>query len=73
MRPDFALARNNLGVVLRDLGRGEEAREAFRAAVALDPNLPIGRANLGQALVDAGEAAEGLTHCREAVRLSSLT
>ena len=41
----------------------------LRAAVALDPNLPIGRANLGQALVDRGEVDEGLPHCLEAVRL----
>ena len=63
------MAQNNLGTVLRELGRNEEALEAFRAAVALDPALALARANLGQALIEAGQAEEALEHCQEAVRL----
>ncbi len=55
--------------MLRELGRKDEALEAFRAAVARDPALPLARANLGQALVEAGRAEEALEHCEEAVRL----
>ncbi len=69
MRPDFALARNNLGTSLRELGSLGEALEAYRLAVDLDPKLAVARSNLGQLLVEEGEAEEGLTHCAEAVTL----
>ena len=68
-RPEFALARNNLGTVLRELGRADEALEAFRAAVAVEPALAMAHANLGQALVESSRAEEAIEHCQEAVRL----
>ena len=40
LRPEFAMAQNNLGIVLRELGQTDEALDAFRAAVALDPTSP---------------------------------
>ena len=49
-RPDSALAWTDLGRQLRELGRTEDAEEAYRRAVALKPNDPRAvRALLGLA------------------------
>ena len=69
LRPTFALAQNNLGMLLGELGQQNAALEAFRAAVALDPRLALARATLGQLLVDQGQPDEALPHCQEAIRL----
>ena len=50
LRPNHAQSHNNLGVVLRSLGRDAEAIAEFRRAVALDPANAEARANLAAAL-----------------------
>jgi tetratricopeptide (TPR) repeat protein len=45
-RPDDARGYNNLGAALSRTGRGEEAREAFREALRLDPSHAGARLNL---------------------------
>lgn len=45
--PDKARVWNNYGVALRMEGRVEEAREAYRRALALDPAFAPARKNLG--------------------------
>lgn len=52
-----AVALNNLGAALRDLGRSPEAVDCFKEAVALDAGYVDGQLNLGLALNDVGEAA----------------
>ena len=46
LRPDFAQALNNRGVVLARLGRSQEARREFLLALAVDPGLSDSRKNL---------------------------
>jgi tetratricopeptide (TPR) repeat protein len=41
---------NNLGNVLRDVGRGDEAVATYRRGIALDPRMPELHANLGNEL-----------------------
>lgn len=53
---------------MRAVGKTDEALEAYRAALKLDPALALAHANLGQMLADRGQLPEGLEHCREAVR-----
>ena len=50
-RPGAAAFHNNLGSVLVDCGRIEDAVAAFRLALELDPGSPAARANLLFALV----------------------
>ena len=69
LQPDFAVAQNNLGNVLRDMGKSDEALEEFRRAIEIDPTYPAAQTNLGQMLLDLGQAEEALPHCKEAVRL----
>jgi len=48
--PEFAESWNNLGVILRETGRAEEARSAFQRALQVNPKLPEAVLNLnGQA------------------------
>jgi tetratricopeptide (TPR) repeat protein len=70
LRPDFALAYNNIGGVYRDLEKPDEALAAYREAARLAPTLPLALSNLGQALLEKGERDEAEKYCKEAVRLS---
>lgn len=45
----FAEAWNNLGVLLKESGENQQAQQAFREALRLDPNLAEAALNLGQA------------------------
>jgi tetratricopeptide (TPR) repeat protein len=61
-RTRLAVARNNLGSSLKDLGRVAEAREAYQAAADLDPRLVEAHLNLGICLLDAGEVSAAQRH-----------
>jgi tetratricopeptide (TPR) repeat protein len=50
LRPDFAEAHNNLGLVLLQAGEDEGAIASLREAVRLSPDYADARANLGAAL-----------------------
>jgi tetratricopeptide (TPR) repeat protein len=50
--PQFAESWNNLGVVLKRRGQGEEARAAFQRALQLDPQLHEAAFNLDGATPD---------------------
>ena len=58
-RPDNERAWNHLGLALKNEGRLDEAVEAFRRAVALDPDHAKARYNLGGALFARGDRREG--------------
>jgi len=47
LRPDYAEAHNNLGLVLSRLERADDAAAAFQKAVTLEPALPAALNNLG--------------------------
>ena len=53
---DASRTRNNLGLLLRRLGKNEEALAEFRAAAKADPRYTPAIANLGMALLEAGDA-----------------
>ena len=56
--PQFAESWNNLGVLLKNAGREDEARQAFERALEIDPALAEAALNLGRPQV-AGESAAG--------------
>lgn len=68
LAPDWIDAHINLGVALYQLGRVEEARDQFAAAVQLDPLSGISRYNLGCVLEEQGHIDEAIEHLRRAAR-----
>jgi tetratricopeptide (TPR) repeat protein len=46
--PQFAEGWNNLGVILKEAGKDQEARAAFEKALALDPKMAEAALNLGR-------------------------
>ena len=68
LTPSWIDAHINLGVALYQLGRGEEARAEFLAAVQLDPLNGISRYNLGCVLEEQGDIDEAIEHLRRAAR-----
>ena len=58
LRPNFAEAQNNLGLVLTQVDEDEGAMAAFREAIRIRPNYADAHANLGAALIPTdGEQA----------------
>jgi tetratricopeptide (TPR) repeat protein len=68
LTPGWVDAHINLGVALYQMGRAEEARAEFLAAVELDPLNGISRYNLGCVLEEQGEIDQAIEHLRRAVR-----
>jgi len=68
LAPEWVDAHINLGVALYQMGRVEEARAQFAAAVQLDPLSGISRYNLGCVLEEQGKIDEAIGHLRRAAR-----
>ncbi|MEA1653185.1 tetratricopeptide repeat protein [Nitrospirillum sp. BR 11164] len=65
-----AMPANNLGNVLRQLGRLTEAEAAYRRALAQDPALAAAASNLGALLRDRGDLAGAEAALLHALRLA---
>lgn len=63
-----AMSHVNAGSALRASGRLPEAEAQYRAALALDDDLPEGWSNLGEVLAQQGRLSEGLECVRKAVK-----
>ena len=70
MKPDFAEASSNLGVVQLALGKHAEAAETFRRLLEQDANNPTFHFNLGLALKGLGRLGEARASLEECVRQS---
>jgi len=68
-RAPHAGTSNNLGVVLLEPGRLEDAAAAFRDALLLQQDFAEAHNNLGLALAELGRPDEAADHYRQAVRL----
>jgi tetratricopeptide (TPR) repeat protein len=68
LAPNWVEAHINLGVVLYQMGRAEEACTEFRSAVHLDPRSGISCYNLGCVLEEQGKVDEAIEHLRRAAR-----
>ena len=71
LRPETAVAHNNLGAALYAQGDRDAAAREFRTAVRLDPQLALARVNLGVVLDELGDRAGAARELREAVRLDA--
>ncbi|WP_126226958.1 tetratricopeptide repeat protein [Burkholderia ambifaria] len=67
-RPDASYF-NNLGNMLRECGRLDDAIAHYRRAVALRPDYPEAHNNLGNALRDARDPTEAMQSCSRAIEL----
>jgi len=67
--PRAWLAHNNLGIVLAQSGRLDEAIGQAKEAVRLEPDFPEARSNLGLDLTEARRYPEAIAQLEAAVRL----
>ncbi|MCC6476943.1 tetratricopeptide repeat protein [bacterium] len=69
VKPDYAEAWVNKGVMLGELGRSEEALKAYDKAIGLKPDYARAWLNKGVALGELGRSEEALKTSEEAIRL----
>jgi tetratricopeptide (TPR) repeat protein len=63
------IAHNNLGIVLMEQGRIDEAIGQYREAVRVNPDFAYAHNNLGRALDKKGQTDEAIIQFQEAIRL----
>ena len=68
--PDCWLAHNNLGLLLRNQGRIEEAMKHYHQAIQINPNYAESLNNLGVALADKGWFDEAIENYRKAIQIN---
>jgi choline-sulfatase len=71
--PDDAGLKQREGAILVKMGRPEEARKAYEAAVALAPRNALLRARLGELLRQLGAIEESVARLREATEIDPKT
>jgi tetratricopeptide (TPR) repeat protein len=69
LRPDFGLARHNLGIVWQHLGEWARAERCFQQAICLMPACAAAYNGLGSALKEQGDRARALAALKIAVEL----
>ena len=69
LKPDFALALNNLGNALKDKGDLQTAIDSYQAALSLAPDYAQAHNNRGSALQDAGDFDQAIASFRQALHL----
>lgn len=69
VKPDFASARNRLGITLNKLGRHAEAATEFHKAIKANPNDAYLHNNLGFTLLLQGQFVEAERSLRQALAL----
>ena len=69
LKPDYALARNNLGIAFFNAGKLPQAIEQFRAALEINPHDISVHNNLGMLLAKTGDPNGAIRHYQEVLRL----
>jgi tetratricopeptide (TPR) repeat protein len=70
LKPDFAVAYHNLGVVQRELGRYLDSAASLQQALALMPNYADGLFNLGLTEINLNQIDAALEHFHAALRIN---
>jgi tetratricopeptide (TPR) repeat protein len=68
LNPDLAAAHSNLGNMLKDQGRYDEAEKEYRDAIQADPDDAAAHSNLGLLLNDQGRYDEAEKEYRDAIQ-----
>jgi hypothetical protein len=71
LRPNHAVAHNDLGYAQQMQGDSDAAVAAYRKALQLDPNLRLARRNLALLLARLGQRDESLLLCHAELRTGS--
>ena len=69
LKPDYAEAHYNLGVILQSLGRFDETEKSYKKAIELKPDFPEAHYNLGVTLQNLGRLDEAETSLKKAIEL----
>ena len=69
LRPDFAVAHNNLGMALQAQGKLDEAMLCYQQAVRLRPDFAEAHSNLARTLHREGKLREAVQSYEQALRL----
>ncbi len=69
LKPDHAVAHNNLANALRQQGKLTEAVASYQQALCLNPEIAETHTNLGVALFEQGKLPEAVACCQQALRL----
>jgi protein O-mannosyl-transferase len=67
--PGCWLAHGNLGVLLANAGRTDEAIDHYQQALTLHPDFARAHGNLGNALMVVGRRDEALTHYQKSLQI----
>jgi tetratricopeptide (TPR) repeat protein len=67
--PSCWMAHNNLGIVLFEKGKIDDAIAHYRWTLEMQPDYSEADYNLGNALLEKGEIDEAILHCERAVTL----
>jgi tetratricopeptide (TPR) repeat protein len=68
--PDNVPAHNNLGVILFEQGRVDEAIDHYRKALAIQPDWDKALENLGSALLQKGQVNAAITEYQKALSIA---
>ena len=70
INPDSAEAHNNLGALLKEMGKKEDAEAEFQDALRINPNDAVAHNNLGVLLGNKGRKEDAEAEFRDALRIN---
>lgn len=70
LKPDFAEAHSNLGLVLEHVGRLDDAVASYGKAITINPRHPDAHLNLGNALTAIGKRKQAVDSYNKALALN---
>ena len=71
LKPDFAEAHSNLGIILRDLGKLDESEASLKQAIASNPNFAAAHNNLGVTFKEQGRLDAAISSYLRAINLEA--
>ena len=60
LNPNYSYPHNNIGIILQDSGKTDQAIDAYKKAISLKPDYAEAHQNLSFTLLNIGRLKEGL-------------